>query len=188
MANIFNKFLNSLKLEDEEDEVDEFEPDEEFDLDYEEKPARQPKSKTSDPSYDEAGSEFDVDSLGLDEEEEYQPPKRVFSTKKREAANVVPIRRGGMEVYMVRPNSMDSAEEICDLLLSGKAIVINMEGLNFDLAQRIMDMVSGSCYTLRGKIRSISKSIFMVGPKNIEMSGEFKEVGGSVKETRYSRG
>ena len=54
MANIFNKFLNSLKLEDEDDEIDEFEPDEDFELGYEEKPSRPAKAKANDVSYEDA--------------------------------------------------------------------------------------------------------------------------------------
>ena len=40
---------------------------------------------------------------------------------------VVPMRRSGMEVTMVKPTSMDSSKDICNYLLSGKAVVLNME-------------------------------------------------------------
>ena len=36
--------------------------------------------------------------------------------------------------------------EITDTLLNGRTVVINMEGLNVDVAQRIIDFTSGSAY------------------------------------------
>ena len=40
------------------------------------------------------------------------------------------MRRGsGMEVSLIKPTSLDDAKEICDYLLAGKAVVLNMEGI-----------------------------------------------------------
>ena len=47
-----------------------------------------------------------------------------------------------MEVTMIKPQGMDDSREICDYLLAGKAVVLNMEGMNMDVAQRIIDLPS----------------------------------------------
>ena len=44
----------------------------------------------------------------------------------RSNPKVVPMRRS-MEVTMIKPTSMDDSRDICDYLLSGKAVVLNME-------------------------------------------------------------
>ena len=41
-----------------------------------------------------------------------------------------------MEVTMIKPTSMDDSRDICDYLLSGKAVVLNMEGIHMETAQR----------------------------------------------------
>ena len=50
------------------------------------------------------------------------------------------MRRGsGMEVSLIKPTSLDDAKEICDYLLAGKAVVLNMEGIHTETAQRIIN-------------------------------------------------
>ena len=79
---------------------------------------------------------------------------------------------------MIRPTSMDDARDICDMLLSGRAVVINLEGVQVDLAQRIIDFSSGSCYSIDGNLQKISSYIFIITPSNIELTGEFQSMTG----------
>ena len=87
---------------------------------------------------------------------------------------------------MVKPASWDDARDICDTLLSGRAVVINMEGVQMDLAQRIVDFTSGACYSMNGDIQSISKYIFIATPSSIELSGDFQNVLEMVDNTSPS--
>ena len=80
---------------------------------------------------------------------------------------------------MVKPASIDDAREVCDILLSGRAVVINMEGVHVELAQRIIDFTSGACYSMNGNLQKISNYIFIVTPSNIELSGDFQDMVGS---------
>lgn len=79
----------------------------------------------------------------------------------------------GMEVTMIKPQGMDDSREICDYLLAGKAVVLNMEGMNMDVAQRIIDFTLGAIYSIDGDFQPISKYIFMASPRNVELSGDF---------------
>ena len=53
-----------------------------------------------------------------------------------------------MEVSLIKPTSIEDAREICDYLLAGKAVVLNMEGIHTEVAQRIIDFTSGATYSL----------------------------------------
>lgn len=89
---------------------------------------------------------------------------------------VVPIdggRSSEMEVTTLRPNSIDDARDICDYLLAGKAVIMNMERINMDLAQRVIDFTVGSVYALDGNFKQVSKYIFVASPHNVELSGDF---------------
>ena len=50
--------------------------------------------------------------------------------------------RRSMEVSLIKPTSMEDTREICDYLLAGKAVVLNMEGIHMEVAQRIIDFTS----------------------------------------------
>ena len=81
-----------------------------------------------------------------------------------------------LEVTMVKPTSMNDSQEICQYLLAGKAVVLNMEGLNMEVAQRIIDFASGATYSMNGNLQKISNSIFIATPESVELSGDFQEL------------
>ena len=116
------------------------------------------------------------------EEEEYDEepePKNRFLG--RSSAKVVPMRRG-MEVTMIKPTTMEDSREVCDYLLAGKAVVLNMEGIHMETAQRIIDFTSGSTYSMNGNLQKISNYIFIATPESVELSGDFQDLlnGGSL--------
>ena len=92
-----------------------------------------------------------------------------FDTQKRR--NLSP----SSEVYVIKPQEFDDAQTVTDLLKGGKTIVINMEGVEIDPAQRIIDFIGGACYGLGGDLRAISASIFIAAPNNIEVSGDLRD-------------
>lgn len=80
---------------------------------------------------------------------------------------------------MVKPTSIEDAREICDYLLAGKAVVLNMEGIHTEIAQRIIDFTSGSTYSISGNLQKISSYIFIATPESVELSGDFQEMIGN---------
>ncbi len=85
-------------------------------------------------------------------------------------------RRADFEVTMIKPTSMDDSREICDYLLSGKAVVLNMEGLHMEIAQRIIDFSCGAAYSINGRFDKISKYIFIATPDNVDLTGDFQNI------------
>lgn len=161
---ILGKLMDTMRLTEDEDD-DYF-----LDGDYEDedKPAR--KSLFNKKPADD----FDDD---YDEPDSAKP--RFLS---RQSGNkVVPMRRG-MEVSLIKPTSIDDAKEICDYLLAGKAVVLNMEGIHTEVAQRIIDFTSGSTYSMNGNLQKISNYIFIATPQSVELSGDFQDLlsGGSL--------
>ena len=114
-------------------------------------------------------SEYEEEDVGYD-----QPKPGIFSSRSR-TSNVTPIKQP-MEVSLIRPQNVDDARVICDLLLEGKAVVLNMEGLHTEIAQRIIDYTSGATYSITGKLQKISNYIFIATPESVELSGEFQDL------------
>lgn len=91
------------------------------------------------------------------QEEEQEPAAPIKSRfGGRQQAKVVPMKNqkgGSMEVCVIKPANVDDAREITDTLLSGRAVILNLEGLHVDIAQRIIDFTSGSCYSIDGNLQ-----------------------------------
>ena len=118
------------------------------------------------------GDEED-DDYYLDEDFEDEAPKKGLFSKRntdyededepegktrflgRPNPKVVPMRRS-MEVTMIKPTSMEDSRDICDYLLAGKAVVLNMEGIHTETAQRIIDFTSGATYSMNGNLQKLS--------------------------------
>lgn len=105
------------------------------------------------------------------EEKEEEPKKTGFLGSK---PKVVSMNRGGgsMSVSIVKPSDFEDSQEICNTLLSGHPVVVNLEGFDPADAQRIMDFISGCIYSINGKYHQISKYIFIFSPENVDISGD----------------
>ena len=62
----------------------------------------------------------------------------------------------------------------------GKTVLLNMEGLHTEGAQRIIDFASGAVYSINGNLQKISNYIFTVTPDNVDLSGDFQDILGNV--------
>ncbi len=45
-----------------------------------------------------------------------------------------------------------------------------------EIAQRIIDFSSGSCFAINGNLQKISNYIFIITPANVEISGDFQNL------------
>ena len=82
----------------------------------------------------------------------------------------------GMEVCVIKPTSVDDSREIADTLLSNRTVVLNMEGLDGDIAQRVIDFTSGATYAINGNLQKISHYIFIITPPSVDISGDFPTI------------
>ena len=81
-----------------------------------------------------------------------------------------------MEVCVIKPISVDDAREITETLLSNRAVVLNVEGLDVDIAQRIIDFTAGSCFAISGNLQKVSSFIFIITPASVDISGDFQDL------------
>ncbi len=97
-------------------------------------------------------------------------------------SNVVPIHTtsSGLEVCIMKPHSFSDSEKICEALLSGHAVVINLEGFDTEQAQRIIDFISGAVFAIEGKFNRISRYIFICSPGSIDISQDMEDISKNV--------
>ncbi len=155
------KIMDTMRLDNGDDEDDGYFLDDDYIED--EKPAK--KSLFNKKPADDYDDDYD----------DPEPVKTSFMRRNTSSNKVVSMRRG-MEVSLVKPTSLEDAREICDYLLAGKAVVLNMEGINTETAQRIIDFTSGATYSMNGNLQKISSYIFIATPQSVELSGDFQDL------------
>lgn len=80
-----------------------------------------------------------------------------------------------VKVVVYQPLSFDDTQNIIDNLKSRKPIVVNLDSLDADLAQRVLDFMSGAVYSLEGTIQKVSRGIFVLAPSNVDIIGNIPE-------------
>lgn len=180
MSNIFKNFLNSMKLtEDDDDDYDEYLNDE---SEKEDKRARRLEKKEAREAVKSERFEDTQKNQSFAAQQSAAAnelrKERVSKVERSASGKVVPIRTTpkGLEVCIMKPTSFEDSQEICDMLLTGRATVINLEGFDDKLAQRTMDFISGSVYAINGKLHRISSCIFIVSPDTVDISGDYLDL------------
>ena len=97
-------------------------------------------------------------------------------------------RGASMEVCVVKPTSVDDSREITETLLAGRTVILNLEGLDLEIAQRIIDFISGATFAISGKLQKISNYIFLVTPTNVDITGDLQDLLSGSMETSAVRG
>ena len=198
---VLDKLLDAVKLNDDYDEDDyldddllDSDEDDFLDDDQEDKPVKKFFQKFAKKADDEDFDDFD------DEEEPVaaapkQSVKTVSTPKvsvkqdkpvRTTSSKITPMRSSrkgsqaaNMEVCVIRPTSMEDTREIADTLVDNSTVVLNLEGLDMELAQRIIDFTSGACYSLGGSLQKVSSYIFILGPYNVDITGDLQNILGS---------
>lgn len=183
---LLDKFLNAVRLNDDYDDDDEFFDD---DDDIEEEEAEEPvKAKAEKKTRNRFFNK--IKSKPEPEEEEEEPSYRTPKSEAkptgggritRTSSKVTPMRskitaRDDMEVSVIKPNTMEDTREIADTLLSNCTVVLNLEGIDVELAQRIIDFACGTCYAIDGSLQKVSSYIFILTPAGVEISGDIQDI------------
>lgn len=160
---VMDKFLNYMKLNDEDDDFydDEYLDDEEVETPA---PRKAPVAKTK-----------DVEDFDENRSVRKTPQPKVTPINKNMTRKV---SGSGMEVCVIKPTSVEEAREITETLLANRTVVLNLEGLDVDVAQRIIDFTSGSCFAISGNLQKISHYIFIITPASVDISGDFQDIFG----------
>ncbi|MDO4274998.1 MAG: cell division protein SepF [Eubacteriales bacterium] len=209
---VLDKFLDAIKLNDDYDDdefLDDDLLDDEDDDDFlDDELDDKPKKKF----FEKFGKKRDDDDL--DDYDEFQldeepvrtsskaasrstaaakaPAKQERPVRPASSSKITPMRSSkknpqspNMEVCVIKPSSMEDTREIADTLVDNSTVILNLEGIDVELAQRIIDFTSGACYSLGGSLQKVSSYIFVLGPYNVDITGDLQNIlGGSIPSVR----
>jgi cell division inhibitor SepF len=79
---------------------------------------------------------------------------------------------GDVRVHLVIPKSFNDAQQIADKFKDSIPVILNLQSSDTDLSKRLIDFASGLTYALDGGMQRIADKVFMLTPRNVEISAE----------------
>lgn len=180
-SNITNRF-NDDDYDDDDDELNE------YDDDYEDQPSRSRsifgRRKQDDDEYEEQNFRSNTRSSGKGTGGNGRTSSQQMANPRTGSRTNYPpaVQKSKMQVRIIQPSSFDQARQIGDTLLAHRTVLLNLEGLDVNTAQRIVDFASGSCYALHGNFMKISHFIIVITPEDVDIAGDIASAAGQGQD------
>jgi cell division inhibitor SepF len=115
--------------------------------------------------------EYD-DIFAEDDEADVAP--RGSRSRAGSATVLKPVARanGDVRVHLVVPKSFNDAQQIADKFKDSIPVILNLQSSETELSKRLIDFASGLTYALDGGMQRIADKVFMLTPRNVEISAE----------------
>jgi FtsZ-interacting cell division protein YlmF len=109
-----------------------------------------------------------------DEEEEdfFETPEPELPKRNVVAFAARDGRRTGAEVSVFVPHTFGDVTEIADALRSRQVVIVNLQGADRGLLQRVVDFCSGVAYTLDGRIQKLAEAMYLVVPPGVTVNAQ----------------
>jgi len=171
------KKVSDFLLGVEEDDYDDYE-DEYY---YEEEDAHMSRSKS------------DIENIATRRSGASARTNVVARGRAREVSNVRPISSNIVDMHkptqieISSPKNIDDARDIIDNIKISVISVVNLESVDDQLAQRVVDFLSGAVDALDGNMKRLSNDMFMITPSGVEITGALAaDIDDSIKGSSLS--
>jgi len=81
-------------------------------------------------------------------------------------------RGGDVRVHFVEPKNFNDVQDVADKFKDAIPVILNLQGTDTDLAKRLIDFSSGLTYALDGGMQRVADKVFLLTPRNVEVSAE----------------
>jgi cell division inhibitor SepF len=79
-----------------------------------------------------------------------------------------------VKVHLVIPRNFNDAQQVADQFRRSVPVILNLQTTDHELSKRMIDFCSGLTYALEGGMQRIAEKIFLLTPRNVEVSAEEK--------------
>jgi cell division inhibitor SepF len=100
-----------------------------------------------------------------------QGPPESVTPKPRAVVRPIPASASA-KPHVVSPTSFNHAQEVADKFKANQPVLLNLQGVDRDLARRLIDFSSGLCYGLTGHMEKVAHQVYLLTPTNVEVSAE----------------
>lgn len=98
-------------------------------------------------------------------------PEVPAAAKQRTVVRPVPAATAA-KPHVVSPSSFNNAQDVADKFKLGQPVVLNLQGVDRELARRLIDFSSGLCYGLSGHMEKVAHQAYLLTPSSVEVSPE----------------
>lgn len=171
-------FLNFIGLGSSE------EPVAQEDMDYEEETpvANRRDSYSAGRSYQREPQQAESD-YGYDNgyEEDYREPAPQATTTYGSSSKIInhPAVAARHRTMIYQLSNYEDSKDVIDDLLEGHSVLINLESLELEEAQRIIDTLIGACYAINATIKKAAAQTYLLAPETVEVAGTYADDGRS---------
>ncbi|MFN8162107.1 MAG: cell division protein SepF [Solirubrobacterales bacterium] len=81
---------------------------------------------------------------------------------------------GDVQVHLVIPRNFNDAQQVADQFKRSVPVILNLQTTDHELSKRLIDFASGLTYALDGGMQRIAEKVFLLTPRNVEVSAEEK--------------
>ncbi len=115
------------------------------------------------------------------EAEPWAEPDSVSETESAASPKASSSRRGRLRgvdnssqvrVHLVLPRSFNDAQQIADRFKDSVPVILNLQSADTELSKRLIDFASGLTYALDGSMQRVADKVFLLTPRNVEVSAE----------------
>ena len=82
------------------------------------------------------------------------------------------VAAASVKVHLVVPRSFNDAQSIADKFKDSVPVIVNLQSADAELSKRLIDFSSGLTYALSGSMQRVADKVFLLTPRNVEVSAE----------------
>ena len=132
--------------------------------------------------YDPAQEEMDVQTFLSSSTSTNQPELTKVSSVSNQKTNrkqemkinnvigMPGLANGNSEVVVIEPHSFEEMPQVILALRDRKSVVLNLNIMNPEEAQRAVDFIAGGTYAMDGHQERVGESIFLFTPSSVKVS------------------
>ncbi len=110
-------------------------------------------------------------------EEDYRAPRGSSSSTRGASVRPLPaaVEQPQVRVHLVMPKNFNDAQTVADKFKGDIPVILNLQTSETELAKRLIDFASGLTYALDGGMQRVADKVFLLTPKNVEVSAEERQ-------------
>jgi cell division inhibitor SepF len=113
-------------------------------------------------------------------EDDYRGSSRASSMSSTRTSPVRPVPSASdhqqpVRVHLVVPKNFNDAQVIADKFKGEIPVILNLQQSETELSKRLIDFASGLTYALDGGMQRVADKVFLLTPKNVEVSAEERQ-------------
>ena len=163
VAEVWNRALVYFGIVEEDEYWDEeaFDAEEELDRGYRDRPnVRRLHARRRGPEFDDWSEPDEAARTAV-----LRPPAG-------RRAPLGAVASASVRVHLVVPRSFNDAQSIADKFKETVPVILNLQSTDTELSKRLIDFSSGLTYALNGGMQRIADKVFLLTPRNVEVSAE----------------